>query len=312
MKMIEQPVFMVGSVRSGSTLLRLILDHHPDIAFNLESEYLVTQMSDAGEFPDMETYRQWLKQDRVFQHSHFSINEQFGYAELVNDFLIQKKGEKRVVGATVHYDFRKLPYLWPDAKYIYLYRDGRDVANSIVKIGFAGNAYVAADWWLTAELEWDALRRSLPDRRWMEVRYDALIGDANSELERICNFMGVEFSEAMFDYAKTSTYSVPDKKFGNQWKGMGNSRALRLLEGKMGERLVQRGYQLSDQLPIKTGPIANQLLYLHSKWGKFQHRINTFSLPLVMEEIVSRRLGLKEWNSRAIRRIDQIIDRNLR
>ena len=37
----ETPVFLIGSERSGTTLLRLMLDHHPNIAFNLESDFLV-------------------------------------------------------------------------------------------------------------------------------------------------------------------------------------------------------------------------------------------------------------------------------
>lgn len=38
---IEPPFFLIGSERSGTTLLRLMLDHHPNIAFNLESGFLV-------------------------------------------------------------------------------------------------------------------------------------------------------------------------------------------------------------------------------------------------------------------------------
>lgn len=40
--MIQQPIFLIGSERSGTTLLRLMLDRHPEIAFNAESEWLVT------------------------------------------------------------------------------------------------------------------------------------------------------------------------------------------------------------------------------------------------------------------------------
>ena len=48
---LRDPVFLVGSERSGTTLLRLMLDHHPAIAFDKEADYMVTMVSDAGVLP---------------------------------------------------------------------------------------------------------------------------------------------------------------------------------------------------------------------------------------------------------------------
>lgn len=48
---IESPVFLVGSERSGTTLFRLMLDHHPQIAFFFEFEYAVAMMSPTGSSP---------------------------------------------------------------------------------------------------------------------------------------------------------------------------------------------------------------------------------------------------------------------
>ena len=47
----DAPLFLVGSERSGTTFLRLMLDHHPEIAFEKEFDFVVTKVSDAGEFP---------------------------------------------------------------------------------------------------------------------------------------------------------------------------------------------------------------------------------------------------------------------
>ena len=44
------PVFLVGSERSGSTLLRLMLDHHPEIAFAQKIDFVVEHVSDTGAF----------------------------------------------------------------------------------------------------------------------------------------------------------------------------------------------------------------------------------------------------------------------
>ena len=52
---LRDPVFLVGSERSGTTLLRLMLDHHPEIAFDKEADFMVTMVSDAGVLPSPET-----------------------------------------------------------------------------------------------------------------------------------------------------------------------------------------------------------------------------------------------------------------
>src|SRR6185437_10567826 len=97
---IETPIFLIGSERSGTTLLRLMLDHHPEIAFNLESEFLVEEISAAGTFPDMAGYRHKLRESRVFRHSRFDIRDDLDYPALMNDFLWQKlqRDRKRIVG----------------------------------------------------------------------------------------------------------------------------------------------------------------------------------------------------------------------
>lgn len=51
--MIEKPVFLVGAERSGKTLLRLMLEHHPDISWLNEFEYSVDLVSDQGEYPSL-------------------------------------------------------------------------------------------------------------------------------------------------------------------------------------------------------------------------------------------------------------------
>ena len=312
--LVRSPVFLVGSERSGTTLLRLMLDHHPAIAFNPESEFIVTQMSDDGRYPEIRRYREWLSNDRVFQLHRFSIDDGLGFVELVNDFLNQKRSrdKKDIVGATVHFQFRKLRQIWPQGRYIYLYRDGRDVANSIVRMGWAGNAYVGADWWLEAEKEWNELRPALDVADWIEVRYEDLVADSRDQLRRICAFLGIEYSEQMFDYVKTSTYGAPDVRLIAQWRKGMRTVDLRRLEAKVGDRLLDRGYELSGYPSIPVPWLARKYLYLHSRVNVFRFRIRRFGAALTFLETVSRRLGLNELHRKAIRRMDRIINATLK
>lgn len=311
---IQSPVFLVGAERSGTTLLRLMLDHHPQIAFNAESEFLVSHVSDAGDFPDVAAYRRMLLEDRVFRHSRFHIDDGLDFPALAHDFLRQKlvRDGKSIVGATVHYGFSKLRYIWPDARYIYLLRDGRDVASSVVLMGWAGNSYVAADWWLNAESEWSEFRAGLTTSQWIEVRYEDLTTDATAQLGRVCDFIGVAYSPKMFDYARTSTYSLPDAAQNFKWRREMSRRELRLLEARIGGGLARRGYELSAQRVPHIGRMSDRWLRLQSRANALRHRVKAFGLRLVFLEFASRRLHWMSMHSSTRRTINAIIDQNLK
>ena len=158
--MIDSPVFLIGAERSGTTLLRLILDHHPVVAFQHEFELSVKYLPASG-WPDMRTYCDQLACDRNFTHSKYSIDPSLDYPHLVNDFLLQKQrasGSKPVIGATVHYQFSNLTRIWPNARFIHIIRDGRDVARSMVQMGWFGNSWNSCVEWVSAEHEIDNFR----------------------------------------------------------------------------------------------------------------------------------------------------------
>lgn len=311
---IEIPVFLIGSERSGTTLLRLMLDHHPEIAFNLESEFLVSEVSDTGEFPEVGGFRVKLSQDRVFAHSHFTIREDLDFPALVNDFLRQKaeREGKHIVGATVHYGFSKLRYLWPKAKYIYLLRDGRDVACSVVDMGWAGNAFVGANWWLEAEREWAQFQKSLAPDSWIEIRYEDLVQNSEGQLRRLCKFIGVSFSERMYEYTKTSSYSLPDPSQTFKWRTKLGPGELRLLEARMGAQLAARGYKLTFKALPRIGQARARWMQCRSRVSVVRYKVAKFGLRLFALEAISRRLGWTNTHRRTRHAMDAIIDRSLR
>ena len=311
---IEQPVFLIGSERSGSTLLRLMLDHHPDIAFNMESEFLVAGISDAGVFPDVAAYRGALLKDRIFRHSRFAIAENLDFRGLVNDFLQQRRQRvgKPIVGATVHHGFSRLRFLWPRAKYIYILRDGRDVAFSAVDMSWAGNPYMGAQCWMDAEEEWAGYRQQLAPEQWIEVRYEQLVADPKAQLQRVCGLIGVNFSERMFDYAKTSSYSLPDPSAGSRWRTRRKMRQVCLLESRIGPQLQARGYGLYCEAPPRIGSVRAQWLKWQSRFGVLHRRMALFGFWLAVLEPLSRRLGWTLVHSHVREAIDGIIDQTLK
>jgi len=293
-------------------MLRLLLNHHPDIAFNLESMFLISVMSDDGAFPDMQAYRTWLASDRVFQHSRFSIDESLDYQQLVDDFLIQKLGEKTVVGATIHHHYHRLNFLWPDAKYIYLLRDGRDVASSVKKIGFEGNHYESAKWWLRAEVEWEEAKKNLSKDNWIEIKYEQLTENPVQQLKRICAFVGVPYDDKVLDFSKDSSYKGPDSAYNFQWKRKTPQTEVQRIEALIGDRLVKRGYPLSGFPAIFISSVGKKVLRIDSRLKKYAFGVKRYGLLLCLGETIARRLKLRSVQERLSVKKDAIIDENLK
>src|SRR3954447_14559523 len=67
---VRSPIFLVGSVRSGTTLLRLMLDHHPEVAFLHEFGYAVDLLK-GDAWPAAHEFHRFLVADRIFQASGF-------------------------------------------------------------------------------------------------------------------------------------------------------------------------------------------------------------------------------------------------
>jgi hypothetical protein len=291
---VEAPLFLVGAERSGTTMLRLMLDHHPEIAFHSEFEFAVDLVSDAGEPPPLEGYLAWLATNRAFRTSGLSIDPSLGYLDLVDSFLAQKRERdgKRIVGATVHRHFDRLIHLWPDARFIHLLRDGRDVARSSIRMGWAGNLWFAPERWIHAESVWDAMCRQLPAQSRLEVRYEDLVCDPVPTLERVCAFAGVRYAPAMLTYPADTTYEAPDRALAHQWRSKLEPDDIRLVEARIGALLVRRGYELSGVEPLRVGALRLVWLRLQDKLARIRFRAGRYGLPLLAAYFVARRLRL--------------------
>lgn len=301
-------MFLVGSERSGSTLLRLMLDHHPEIAFDKEFDFVVALVSDTGQLPSMQSYLEWIKYVRAVD---YAVNPSLGYREQVNEFLRQKQtksGGKKYVGATVHLHFDRLRFLWPRARYVHLVRDPRDVARSVLQKGWAGNIYQASRVWIQAEDCWDSLVTHLSRDQAIELHYEDLVTQTESELSRICKFMGVEFAPVMLDYqVDARQYPPPDYRLASQWKTKLSPQDVAMVERRTADRLESRGYAHSGYPPTTIGPLKHQLLLSAGRVRQLRTKANRYGPRLVAIDLLGR-LGLRtlqKYVKTSINAIDQ-------
>ncbi len=299
---LDQPIFLVGSERSGTTLCRLMLDHHPQITWCNEFEYAVDLMSDdpsrnSEGWPDLDEYYQWLSLQRIFRATGFKVDPKLSYPDLVNSFLVQRleRHQKPIVGATVHRHFDRLVRIWPNAKFIHIVRDPRDVAKSCIGMGWAGNVWKAVERWITAEKLWDEFSAQLPADRKLEVVYSDLVTDVQQTLETICDFIGVKYSPAMLTYPEHTEYDLPDPKLVAQWHKKLTPFEIRLVESRVGrELLTSRGFEHSDLPELSVTPLLKKYLLTQDRYIRWRYRINYYGFWLLVGEMVTRKLHLKK------------------
>jgi hypothetical protein len=229
-------VFIVGAPRSGTTLLRRLVDAHPDVAITRETHW-ITKLLEGEDAVSADSPVTPEVLARLRTHPKFTRMEVDGsaldrlvsregpvsYADFVTrvfDLYGEARG-KRLVGDKVPDYVRNLPLLhrlWPEAKFVHLIRDGRDVCSSMLtRERFARRfATWEEDPIATAALSWEQLVRlgreagaELPSDRYHELRYESLVRDPAEECRKLCDFLDVPFDEAMLRFHEGRTRDDP-------------------------------------------------------------------------------------------------------
>jgi hypothetical protein len=308
-----EPVFLVGAERSGTTMLRLMLDHHPQISWINEFEYTVDRVSPDGAGPDLGEYREWLSTHRVYLASGFEIRGET-YRDVVRDFLRQRleRSGKPIVGATVHRGFQQLAAIWSQARYIHLVRDPRDVARSVVAMGWAGNVWHGAREWAEVEQELGGLLPRLGTERVFELRYEDLLAAPEGMLRRLCDFVGVAYSPEALSYPDDTSYEAPDASLAWQWRRKLSERDVRLVEARVGPLLIERGYEPSGLPALEVTPAMRRRLGRQDRAYCVRFRLRRLGPRLFLADQLTRRLGMARLHKGVKLRINEVTRRHLR
>ena len=207
--------FIVGAPRSGTTLLRFMLDAHPALAIPPETGFLAAIAGDADRLSGEDVHRAITTYHPDFPgwedfglsaddyRTRLKTIEPFSVAEGVREFYrmyAAKHGKRRFGDKTPTYcqHMSAIGRLLPEARFIHIVRDGRDVAVSLRKVWFAPAKDIAS---LAAY--WSSLvrgARKAATSRYMEVRYEALIADPEHVIRTICDFIRLDFDPLMLRY----------------------------------------------------------------------------------------------------------------
>ncbi|MBC7933396.1 MAG: sulfotransferase [Rubrivivax sp.] len=222
---------IVGSPRSGTTLLRLMLDSHPELAIPPETGFLSLGSKFKGRedklrerffhalinhpqplpvWPDFEMDEETF-QSALSEVKPFSVSD--GYRTFYRLYAA-RFGKSRWGDKTPLYclDIDAIRKTLPEARFIHFIRDGRDAALSLRRMWFSPGWEIEtqAAYWRRCVL---AARRAGAGRAdYIEVRYEDLILNTRETLNQICTFIDLDYDDAMLRYYERAPERLKEHK----------------------------------------------------------------------------------------------------
>lgn len=273
--MFTGPLFVVGAPRSGTKLLRDLLRQHPRVAIPLyETEFLPRFAAQAGQLGDLsdrarfDRFYAWVSRNMYFRYmaddgtcitadQWYRAVDRFD-VQGIFEALIRHDGPAPRGSAVIWGDkspnYREhlptLHALWPEARFIHIIRDVRDVCLSSHKAW--GKSIVRnAQRWMD---ELSACREAghALGAAYHELRYEDLLAEPEDALRRICAFLELDFDPAMLRPGRVSE-NLGDTRGqdrivadnAQKWRKGMSPALLRRVEAIAGPLLSELHYPLS-------------------------------------------------------------------
>lgn len=277
----ERPIFVVGAPRSGTTLLRYILCSHPRIYLPPESNFIPRFFSKNPGDPlqpqeafrvleSILSYRVFFKDwqgERPDPPLFISALPDLLprtilsalYKEYSRQFEAERWGDKSPI-YTIHLDL--LSRIFPQAHFIHIIRDGRDVALSMLKSYqgprfFYMDLYFAVSSWQRRVRQAKTSAQRLGSEHYHEIRYEDLVTDPPKVISALCDFLGEVYEPAMAEphnearghfhskgiHAATRRPLTPNS--AGRWRKEMSEADQRLIQVVAGDLLNELGYEIA-------------------------------------------------------------------
>lgn len=277
-----RPIFVVGVHRSGTTLLRYMLNSSPRIYIPPESDFIPRFF---GRRPDADlNHGECQRLLNIIFGKYRFVKEWQGApppaVELIPD-LAAGSDQKTTPGAFLRALYSayarqvgairwgdKTPIytsyvalvrrILPDAQFVHIIRDGRDVALSMLdKWGereFHVDIYYAARTWKRRIRQAQAAGRQIGSAAYYELRYEALVAEPEAELRKICSFLDEPYVPEMARPQRLARTRIREGDFHaavrqppstlrtERWKDEMAATDQQLFERVAGDQLAELGY----------------------------------------------------------------------
>lgn len=295
MKIISNdPIFLLCSERSGSNLIRAMLDAHSQIYAPMPIHLGLRFWHNIHHYGDLSKNENW---NLLLKHTIIYLNNTLGQLSMqISEEELQTEIEKRDFKNIYLYLFTKgmkqagksrvfikdnhsyqqlyyFLYYFPNAKFIWQVRDPRDYVLSCKKLVHYGNILKAIEIWQTEQQAALEAFHILPKDKFFLLRYEDLVTDPKRVLTKLCVFLSLPFEEQMLNFydkteakeaAKRSVYwqnldkPLMENNFGKFDKGL-NYFELILVESLLGNLMLRLSYKLTKRPSSQTTGLMNLL-----------------------------------------------------
>jgi len=261
-------VFIVGCSRSGTTLLKSILNEHYDVFIPPETFYFSNIAKNGKKIVEKNKKIEYLLSHWWIRGMINEVNFKDSAKDVINDWdeiylhLLRSTSSKKnikVFGEKTPQHIMVADQLlenFPGSKIIHVIRDPRAVFYSFSSIALGTNqvSSVVDEWKGVMEMH-----KKLKDSTgYHYVKYENLVSNPSREIESMCNFIGIKYSEVLLDYYRRSDdgYFPEQTHHENTLKPIFNSsidkwreglknRDIAILELYLGELMSENGYNLT-------------------------------------------------------------------
>jgi hypothetical protein len=281
--------FVCGVTRSGTTLIRLMLDSHPDMAIPGETHWvpkLIRKLEHNRLSP--EEVAEYVIESKRWQEFHLDpdlLRERYSHmkrgnaTEAIRAFYklyAEREGKTRYGDKTPGYikDMVRIQRSLPEATFIHIIRDGRDVSLSHMRMNWGPTTYAeSAQLWV--DRIYKARRMSKNVARYHEVHFEDLVRDTEGTLREVCEIIELDYEPVMLDYHERAEERLEEKNVDlvrrhgptqpaaarmeshklakeppredrlNAWKHKMTEEEVASYEAIAGPMLVELGYELS-------------------------------------------------------------------
>jgi hypothetical protein len=278
------PFFIFGTKRGGTTLLRVMLNGHPNLCIPAESHFLIPIFKNFKNF-DKEISENDLNQiknhilhggrfhtwktneDEIKELFADTKGKHFKLRDIVSSvFELEKSKYKKEIWGDKTPEYTlfipQINKLYPKHLAIGLIRDGRDVSFSLKNRGWEGwTIYQRAKYWKKCINNIHNTHKERPDHT-IIVKYENLVQNTEEIISRLSYFLQVKYMSSMLDYTnrasdditetekekeihhKLSRKPSPEKDI-SKWKREQKSIDILLFESVAHKELTKMGYEVA-------------------------------------------------------------------
>jgi hypothetical protein len=295
------PIFIVGMPRSGTKLLRELLNQHSEVSIpRAETNFLPYFAKNFYKYGDLSnrsnfnrfyydisrttffSYIAGAKQIWDIEQWYKSVEAtDFSISSVLSAFyeLHAKNEQKSIWGDKTPSHIGQIPLiktLFPSSKIIHIYRDVRDYCLSMRK-AWGKNIYRASERWVEDIERCQRDGSAVGSNSYLELQYETLIDNTEKEIRKVCDFCNIQFEKQMI-VPRYAVEKVGDAKGHfkvlkgnyNKWKKQLTPKEVRKIEEISGSLMNSLGYSVTNVDGNK------KLSPLHKNYYKFTDGLYLF------------------------------------